>query len=118
MRLIAIVRTRFAALHHWPDAPDEVAYLRDPHRHTFHVTLAVSQTHADRDVEYLTLRRVLDGMIMARYEHGNVFGNLGTKSCEMIATEIVEWATMHGYHPRYCEVFEDGENGARVEVDA
>lgn len=117
MKIHAIVRTRFIGLHVWSDAPPEVAFLANPHRHEFHVELACNQHHKDRDVEYLQLKRWLDNYLTTIGDSGN--GNerlLAGMSCEMIASQIMHHARNEGYFPRRCSVFEDGENGAELMV--
>lgn len=99
-------KTTFIALHKWDKAPDEVKFLRDAHRHVFHVKVTVIVTHDDRAVEFITMRKELDGCI------SNWALDLGGKSCEMIADMIAK--AMHDMYYRVIEVdvSEDGENGA------
>jgi hypothetical protein len=105
----AIVRTRFIAYHAWPNAPVEVAFLRNVHRHEFHVELSVRQQHSDRAVEYIMLRRWLDKELDAWRDK-----DLGARSCEMLCEQLINYAKCEGYDVEYCRIFEDGENGAEV----
>jgi len=102
-------RTQFEGFHCWPDAPDEVEFLRTRHRHMFHVELHVPVTHADRDVEFILLKRALEA------ELASWGAEQGVGSCEMMAKRIIRWAVEHtGQMGTYfCDVTEDGENGAR-----
>lgn len=104
-------QTRFIGFHRWPSAPDEVKYLRDRHRHEFHVKVTVKVKHDDRDVEFITLRNAVDLMFCGNgSEH-----ELGSKSCEMIAEDIISFVEADGNYKIYSvEVSEDGENGAIV----
>ena len=107
----AEVNTRFTGEHKWPDAPDEVAFLRNYHRHEFHVRVTVEQMHNDRDVEYIMLKRALNDFLDEWPQ------KLGSKSCEMMAEEILEdfLLSEYGNDRRYTvEVLEDGENGGGV----
>lgn len=106
----AKVTTQFEGLHRYPDAEDSVAYLRNLHRHIFHVTVWVEQFHNERDVEYLTLLHWL----RRRY---NGFAWTETASCETIANILGQYV-MREYPDRKVkvEVTEDGENGALVEM--
>lgn len=117
----AKVRTRIEALHRWEDAPDEVAFLRDNHRHEFHITVQVQQFHDDRDVEYIMLKNDLDHWLNNIWcaENTSKPYTLDEMSCEMIAKDIIEWLQeQFGDERQYkVEVTEDGENGALVEVD-
>jgi hypothetical protein len=107
----AIIRTRFIGMHHWPTAPEgRHVHLRNPHRHEFHVEVWVEQEHDDRDVEYLDAKDRIDAFI-ADWPF-----DLGHKSCEMMAREILSWLPdAFGLRVYRCGVFEDGENGAMVE---
>ena len=107
MRRYVIVRLQFEAIHHWPECPyDDVDFLRHPHRHIFHVEAKALVFHDDRDVEFIRLKRDLEEHMKVWY-HGT---NIGRKSCEMIAVEILN------AYPGLTsvKVFEDNENGAEV----
>ncbi len=100
-------------IHNWPDCPiEEVNFLRVPHRHMFHVKAYKLVTHSDRDVEFIQLKHEVQEYIEATYfvpeERTCVFGAM---SCEMIAEELIAHFDL-----TRCEVSEDGENGAIVEV--
>ena len=98
-----IVRTQFIGFHCWPDAPEPQAYLRDRHRHTFHVEATKQVTHADRDIEFIELRERVDVWIKERQQQDSA-----TMSCEHWAIAIAEQFDFDAV-----EVNEDGENGAR-----
>jgi hypothetical protein len=103
--------TRFVGFHRWPDAPSEVKYLRDNHRHEFHVKVTVQVGHNDRDVEFITLRERVDEL----FSGGSSIHQFGAKSCEMIAEDIISFVEADGtYKIHSVEVSEDGENGAIV----
>jgi len=103
--------------HCWAECPfPEVAYLRDPHRHMFHIKAYKEVTHADRDVEFIMLKHRIDTYIKDRYMEKAVndgFSHLlcvfGSMSCEMLAEELIE-----EFNLSRCEVNEDNENGAIV----
>ena len=99
--------------HCWPECPfDEVAYLRDPHRHIFHIKAYKVVTHSDRDVEFIMLKHSIQQYLRHNYYKSHlkccVFGAM---SCEMIASELVAL-----FELSKCEVSEDHENGAIVTV--
>lgn len=109
----AVVRTRFTGLHRWNDAPPEVGFLREKHRHEFHVEVKVEQFHDDRDVEYIKLKRKVDEII-----DGWPY-NLGERSCEMMCDDLHQALSAHIESKRsyVVKVFEDGENGAEVHYE-
>lgn len=102
------VRTSFVGFHCWPSAPEPVAFLRDRHRHVFHVELTMPVRHDDRDVEFTLVKIKLDELLagLARI--------MTTESCEQIGNAVVVWAADTYKIPgRYvAQVYEDGENGA------
>jgi hypothetical protein len=99
------VKTRFTGFHRWKDAPDDVAYLRDWHRHEFHVKVYMPVCHLNRDIEFHTLKLKVEGLLTALHYMDKRF----EESCEQIAEHILE--VLHAYS---VEVSEDGENGAVV----
>lgn len=106
-------QTRFIGFHRWPDAPEEVKFLRDMHRHEFHVKATVKVKHDNRDVEFITLKDAIDQFMRPLNPRQTVM-HYQTKSCEMIAKEIIEGLENASYDVYSVEVSEDGENGAIV----
>jgi hypothetical protein len=106
-------QTRFIGFHNWPEAPHEVKYLRDKHRHEFHVKATVKVDHSNRDVEFITLRKVLDYYLRPLSDEQTDL-NYRSMSCEMIADELIEHLKGKDYNVYSVEVSEDGENGAIV----
>lgn len=109
------VTTRFASFHRWKDAPKEVAFLRNIHRHEFHVKLTMSVNHDERDAEFILLKRDLDGAILDKLIPANE--ERVNYSCETMA-RLLAGAIAEKYPNRQitCEVSEDGENGACVSL--
>lgn len=105
MKTVVWITTKFAAFHRWASAPDPYAFLRDYHRHLFHVRLGVSVGHGDREVEFFDLKARLEEYLRESYT-----GKQFELSCEQIASEI-----LIRFRGCWCEVSEDGENGATVE---
>lgn len=104
MKTTVWVTTRFIGFHRWKDAPDEVAFLREWHRHVFHVRLEVPVRHDNRDVEFLLLKQKLENYISDTYSTRKF-----EYSCEQIANNLLVQ-----FQARECQVSEDGENGATV----
>ena len=95
-------QTRFIGFHKWPEAPLSLSYLRQMHRHEFHVKLICKVTHDNRDIEFLTLKERLDSQLECRNWPDE-------SSCEMMCKYIAEWFKDDVVQ---VEVSEDGENGA------
>ena len=104
-RTVVWVTHQYVAFHRWADAPAEVMFLREYHRHVFHVKLGVEVSHGDRDVEFFILKDRLANYCSAQFKDRYM-----ELSCEQMATQIV-----NALHGAWCEVSEDGENGAWVE---
>lgn len=100
-------------VHYWPNCTiDEVGYLSHPHRHLFKIKAFCKVNHDDRDVEFILLGHQIKHYLAVKYWNKNLeLLNFGSLSCESIGKEILKvfggiWAV---------EVWEDDENGARVE---
>ena len=119
MRLPAEIFVRFTlpAIHCWKDATDNRAYLKHPHRHTFHFEVRMEVGHNDREVEFHDLMLQCQLFISKNWDSEGPFPDhidFKGRSCEMIAGELGEYvATLY---KRLCTVVvsEDGEAGASV----
>jgi 6-pyruvoyl-tetrahydropterin synthase len=103
--------TSFIGYHRWPNAPRDVAFLRDRHRHRFNVLVEVGVNHDDRDVEFISLKRQVDTHVH------KLLGEFDDDqwSCEEFARKLATRLKKHaGRDVRRVEVSEDGENGAIV----
>lgn len=101
-------RTQFEATHSWPECPiEEVAYLRDEHRHVFHIEAHKQVTHDDRDTEFIVLKHRMEELLEEMFpDH-----KMGSTSCEMLAIRLIGTLGLSK-----CMVSEDNENGATVEI--
>lgn len=106
-----IIRTQFAGLHYYAKAPEQVAYLRSPHRHVFFVEVEMQVSHDDRDLEFIIVKNSINEFIDSK-----PFDI--TASCEQMADEICKYL-IKKYDQRNisCTVFEDNENGGRVKYE-
>jgi len=108
MKKTIIIKTRFEAIHCWPECPyDDVAFLRNPHRHEFWIEVEIEVSHNDRDIEFIKAKRELDSWLTS------VFGkDIGSISCEELAETIMNSGLF--WHVQSVTVLEDGENGAKI----
>lgn len=97
---------RLPGFHCWPSAPPHRAYLRDRHRHLFHVRAAVAVRHDDRDTEFHDL------MDLVRQWWGPGDRECGAASCEALARDLAAFLGSRGLAVAEVEVSEDGEAGA------
>ncbi len=93
-------------IHMYPDAPEGVEFLRNPHRHIFHFRVELEVFHDDREVEFILFKRELE----SQYAEGTM--QLDYKSCEMIAEDLYDYIS-DAYPGRdiVISVSEDNENG-------
>ena len=97
-------------IHKYPDAPDEVEFLRYPHRHIFKFKVAIEVFHGDRDIEFFIFKRWLESL------YADDILQLDYKSCEMMADDLAK--QIKDKYPGSqlsIDVSEDGENGCHVE---
>ena len=96
---------QFEGFHRWKGAPEPVAFLRDRHRHLFHVRIEWMVSHAEREREFfIELHDAKEVVQRLQREPESL-----EWSCETWASRILDatgaWRV---------EVSEDGENGATV----
>jgi len=108
-----VARFQVEGIHCWPDCPiEEVAYLKDPHRHMFHIECVKPVFHDDRDIEFIQFSHtILDYLNDKYYSETHKCLQLGSLSCEQIAQELFDAFDLIG-----CQVLEDGESGSRLGV--
>lgn len=105
MKTTVWMSTQFSGYHRWKDAPETVAFLRNWHRHVFHVKLGVAVSHGNRHVEFIQLKAAVDSYLARTYA-----GQSFEYSCEQLAADL-----LNEFKAEWVEVSEDGENGGRVE---
>jgi len=107
------VRTEFEGFHYYPNAGSidpKISFLENEHRHMFKVEVKISVNHLDRELEFFLVKWALQDFIKS--------GNQNHKSCEMIASDILNHHLIKNYgNYRYYEVIvsEDGESDGIVE---
>ena len=110
--LILMVKASINAMHLWPDAPEHRIYLRNPHRHTFMITVHVPVREADRELEFHDLQEKLERVLKAIAVKDNAGQwTFGSMSCEHIGQKIL------GRFPETVAVFvaEDDLHAAMVQ---
>ncbi len=103
--------------HYWENAPENVAYLRNRHRHMFHYKVVITVKDHDREIEFITLKNECLNSLSDMYlKNDDGSFEFGGKSCEMLAKDLIERLYNHlNYKVALCvSVSEDGENGAEV----
>lgn len=120
MKTSICVQTQFEGMHFWPDAPEEVVFLKNKHRHIFHVKVTIPVSHDDRQLEFFMVKDkigdfIADSFYLNPSECLHI-ANLENMSCEMMATEILLFLKrVYDIEGIKVEVAEDNENSAIVE---
>lgn len=108
MRSFIHVTVKEPGFHRWLSAPMTVRFLRDFHRHEFHIKVSIEVTDPDRELEFFTVQEAIREYIRA---YGVV--DYVNDSCETIAQRLLKSLPFDNI--RSVSVYEDGENGATVE---
>lgn len=107
------IRTQFEGFHFYPGAgliDPRIQFLENEHRHMFKIGVKITVNSLDRELEFFLVKWALEEFIQG--------GNQNHKSCEMIATDILDNHLIPSYGTdRYYEVVvsEDGESDGIVE---
>jgi hypothetical protein len=114
-----IVKTQLEALHKWGNIPEDHPsyYLKNLHRHIFHIEMRFKVTHADRDLEFIALKELVEQFICNTFPlcpRSNLF-ILENGSCEMLGMQLLK--EFQGYACYWVQVLEDGEMGAITEIE-
>jgi hypothetical protein len=110
-RIRIITKTQVEGIHRWRKCPiEEVSYLRNYHRHIFHIEAKAYVDHGDRDIEFIKLSHDIKTYLTEKY-YSEIYKCLffDDCSCEMIADEIIKRFDLYE-----CQVSEDFEGGAIV----
>lgn len=99
-----VINLQFEGIHQWKNCNiEDVIFLKNPHRHIFHVELIKKVNHNDREIEIIMLKRkILDYIGLQPV-------NLENQSCEDIAENLYKYFNAYSV-----KVTEDGENGALI----
>ena len=94
--------------HRYPDAPEDVAYLKNVHRHLFKFQVCIEVEKRDRELEFHQFLNWLDSL----YQDSLA---LDYKSCEMLSDDLA--AHINTRYPTRqfdIEIWEDGECGSKA----
>ena len=116
MERTIVVKTQYEGIHCWPEAPDEVNFLKSLHRHIFNVEVEVEVHNDDRDIEFIMLKHRINHWLSLQFDDNGVW-QMGRLSCEQVAEmviDLVQEKLNDKERAISCYVDEDGENGAKV----
>jgi hypothetical protein len=108
---IVIAKFDIEGFHSYPSAPSPVEFLSHRHRHTFKISVGYKVSHSNREREIFICRDEMKSYLIEAYGSPCEFGSM---SCEMIASELIQFGADDGVV--WCEVLEEETGGARVEL--
>jgi hypothetical protein len=111
MKRTVIIQFDIEGFHLYPNAPEQVAFLADNHRHTFGVKCGYKVSHHNREKEIFIQRDKVKTELINSFGYPCQFG---ARSCESIAEIILESNEADGMV--WVEVWEENTGGARVEL--
>lgn len=113
-----IVTNNFKGYHRYAEAPANVQFLQNIHRHVFNIKTTIEVFHNERELEFFRLQDKIERFIRRHYNQKweAYIEGIYIGSCEALAEALVLYLkeTYPGRHVRV-EVWEDNENGAIVE---
>lgn len=113
MKSFIIVSLEVFGLHCWDDCNlMQVDFLKNQHRHKFLFKSCFEVSHDNRELEFIVVKDRIDAFLNIEF-YDPIYRclNFGSMSCEMLCKEVMK----NFSNISWCEVWEDGENGARVE---
>lgn len=111
MKSTVIIRFEIEGFHNYPNAPKEVEFLSNQHRHTFVVKCGYKVKDLNREREIFICREQVKKYIDKSFGTPCQFNAM---SCEMIATEILQFGIEGGMV--WCSIWEENTGGAKVEL--
>ena len=103
------INTQKEFIHQYMNAPDEVSYLRYPHRHMAHIRIEIEVFDDDREIEFIMLKHRVNEFL----DKLDSLNALTNNSCEMISKKLLAFVQERYSTNRDIQitVSEDGENG-------
>lgn len=107
-----VVKYQFIWYHKWENAPEEVRFLQNEHRHNFFIEVEFYVNHNDRDLEFYIMRDKISKAIESLYEKHYLDG-FKIESCEQVAQDLLEYFDPE-FNIKIVSVYEDNDNGSKV----
>jgi hypothetical protein len=102
------VKFDIIGFHHYPSAPNDVAYLRAQHRHKFFIKVGIEVEGDNREIEFHQLLSYVKSL----YAFGKL--NADHRSCEMIATDLLNRLSAHEIFGSTIKTFKDLQTMTRI----
>ena len=115
MKMFIAVTNFFEGIHRYKDAPQQVDFLRNYHRHIFNIKTKIEVFHDDRELEFIMVKRNINNFINSCLNDEGYFF-MENLSCEQFADKLYEYLIKeYGQRKITIEVSEDDENCAIFE---
>jgi len=114
MKKFINVKFAFIGNHKWSNAPEEVIFLRDVHRHIFNIEIEFEVTHNDRELEFFIMQNEVAKAIENLYKKTEwIYMWYSVWSCEQVAEALLEYFSPE-YSINKISINEDWENGVNL----
>lgn len=115
MQRFVKIKSDITGFHKWAEAPRDVKFLADRHRHLFTIEVVLLTSSDNRAVEFFQAKRKLNSIITNTFEH-NEFNEIefGSLSCEDIAEAVCKGLGKSGLQIKSVTVYEDMESAGGV----
>lgn len=116
MKKYIVVKNNYEGIHRYKDAPVEVDYLRQYHRHIFNIETKIEVYDEDRELEFMIVKHLIQQFISEK-KKGGFYWIMDNLSCENVCSMIYKLIKDNYGETRYVSVrvYEDNENSAIVE---
>ena len=110
-QIFIYIKTQTEFIHQYKDAPEEVSYLRYPHRHIAHVKVKIEVFNNDRDIEFIMFKHEIEKNL-----NDLRLNELTNCSCEQVANYLLDKIQLSFGINRDVEITisEDNENGCEL----
>lgn len=125
-KLIGVNYT-FRGIHCWKTCDiNQVRFLKNEHHHEFTINVEIAVNHDDRDIEFIMLQQVVEGIIHTSYPNyntepsyknyipytANLIGNSCEMMCDLVINKLIE---LYGERRIIVSVCEDGHYYGKIE---
>lgn len=106
MKREVITYNTIQGFHNYPDAPNFCRYLRNRHRHIFHIECKFEVEHNNREIEFNEMQNQIETFLKKQFGEICEFGAM---SCEDIAETI-----LLKFGCNEVKVLEDNYGGSKI----
>ena len=109
-----VTKNYIEGLHYWREAPPNLDYLRNKHRHIFHIICSWEVFDDNRQMEIIETQNMIDNYFKKYYNNKYNMCDFENMSCEQMCNELLEQYSNKGL--KQVTVLEDGYGGAECQA--